>query len=792
MDDDWFLRHVAATTALAEESDRYTSDFNVELSLDKHFDALGRTPRFSALLDSIRSKVREALANLGKSRNVSESDGIATLKTSLAKALAILDALPLDPAMPLDFVPLGTALREAQAGVSKVSDELWQMRNERAAVFEQQHGRRSGHYEMQDADFSHRRLDEIAERITEAHNFCDSRDAKLASQPVLLLAGDAGNGKTQLVCTIAARRVSNGMPTILMLGEQFDETDPWVCILRRHGLSCDRDDFLGALNAVGEAAGCRALIIIDAINEGPGISFWNKHLASVLIHLRHFPFVGLAVSVRTAYERYLKLSQSRNYVRVEHHGFADRTNEASREFFAYYGLAEPAVPLLNPEFSNPLLLKLLCRALRHNGSLISDETFGVTAIFALLLEAINRRLSDETVLDYDEADNLVQKAVSKLATLMAERGEEFLPLDEARQVLLCLYPGTGHSRSLLQHLIAEHVVVRVPVFGIEPTEDEALRFTYQRLSDHLIVQAVLAGNTTEQLPNLFASDGIFGRRIVDGWYAGMDGWIEALAIQLPERYGLEIDEVLKGLLDDEVTRDAFITSLVWRRAGAFTEATWQRVESLLQPWDTKSFEVLDELIAVIARPDHPFNADWLDRLLHPLPMAGRDAFWSTYLFGQVKEERGIHRLIEWAWTEREQSLFPDEVVRLAAMTLAWCLTTSDRFVRDRATKSLVALLEQQIPVLSSLLTHFADVDEPYLQERLYAVAYGCGMRTSQIAELQLLAQGVYDRIFRDGNPPPSVLLRDHARGVVDCAVRRGATLKYDPSRIIPPFGSEWP
>jgi hypothetical protein len=173
-------------------------------------------------------------------------------------------------------------------------------------------------------------------------------------------------------------------------------------------------------------------------------------------------------------------------------------------------------------------------------------------------------------------------------------------------------------------------------------------------------------------------------------------------------------------------------------------------------------------------------------------MAERDSFWSIYLFGQVHEKGGISRLIEWAWVEREESLFPDEVVRLGALTLTWCLTSSDRFVRDRATKSLVALLEQRVQVLSWLLAHFANVDEPYIQERLYAVAYGCAMRTSQTIELQLLAQSVYDGIFRDGDPPPSVLLRDHARGVVECAARRSIKLEYSPSRLLPPFHSEWP
>ncbi len=791
MDDEWFRRQVAAAAALAAASDRYNSEFNVEVPLAKHFEALGRTPAFAATLDAVGSQLNGALVELQKNRSTAGLESVVELKAILETALKELNALPADPAVLLDFGPLETAVRNAEALADTIRSDLWQKRRERAAKA-QQRDRSADGQELPDYDFAHYTLGEISDRLAEVVKFCISRDAQLARTPAMYIVGEPGQGKTQLVCTVAERRVAVGLPTVLMLGEQFDDGDPWVCILRSHGLTCDRDAFLGALNAAGEATGCHALIIVDAINEGAGVSFWNKHLASILTHLRHFPYVSIAVTVRKAYAKQVRGLDANNCIRVEHYGFAGRATEASREFFKHYGLAEPNVPLLSPEFDNPLLLKLLCRAVHDSGGHVADETFGVTSVFDLVLKRINERLADETVLDYDEDDNLVQKAVLGLAGLMAEQGWEFLPLERGKQLLLRLYPSSGHSRSLLKHLIAEHVVVRVPMPGFEPTENEALRFTYQRLSDHLIVKSVLTSTTADQLPALFAPDGVFGRRMADGWFYEIAGWIEALAIQLPERFGLEIDEVLGVSVAGEVVRDSFIKSVVWRRTGAFTQATQQRVEALLRPWNGDAFKVLDELIAITARPGHPFNADWLDRLLHPLAMAERDAFWSIYLFGQVEEGGGVHRLIEWAWAEREQSLFPDEVVRLGALTLTWCLTTSDRFVRDRATKALVALLEQRVQVLSWLLAHFADVDEPYVQERLHAVAYGCAMRTSQIVELHPLAQGVYDRLFGVGTPPPSVLLRDHARGVVECAVRRGITLEYDRSRILPPFRSEWP
>src|ERR1041385_5971651 len=112
----------------------------------------------------------------------------------------------------------------------------------------------------------------------------------------MLLVGEAGLGKTHLICSVAEKRVASALPTIVLLGQQFDESEPWSQIIRLTGLSCDRDTFLGALNASGETARYRALIMIDAINDGPGIRFCQNHLAAILQHLRSYPHVGIVVN----------------------------------------------------------------------------------------------------------------------------------------------------------------------------------------------------------------------------------------------------------------------------------------------------------------------------------------------------------------------------------------------------------------------------------------------------------------------------------------------------------------
>ena len=189
---------------------------------------------------------------------------------------------------------------------------------------------------------------------------------------------------------------------------------------------------------------------------------------------------------------------------------------------------------------------------------------------------------------------------------------------------------------------------------------------------------------------------------------------------------------------------------------------------------------------------YPFNAELLDRNLarRPLPIAMRGGpLTSTAL-----HERNslAYRIIGWDRSSQQDAV-ADDAARLAAITLTWYLSASNRDLRDRSTKALVALLRKRFSVLVDLLRHFESVDDPYIAERLYAVAYGCALSSSHAAELEILAGVVFDMVFADGKPPAHVMLRDYARGVVEVAADRGATpLRVNLDLVRPPYVSPWP
>ena len=94
--------------------------------------------------------------------------------------------------------------------------------------------------------------------------------------------------------------------------------------------------------------------------------------------------------------------------------------------------------------------------------------------------------------------------------------------------------------------------------------------------------------------------------------------------------------------------------------------------------------------------------------------------------------------------------------------------------------------------MARLVDRFADIDDPYVAERVHAVAYGVAMRSHDPMEVGKLASLVYERVFASGSPPVHILLRDYARGVVERAIFLNANLDVDKYLIRPTYNTAWP
>jgi hypothetical protein len=771
----WFQQRF--DEARANVGERYTPELNVDLPVARLFDGLGRTETFRLRFLTLRGKIQKESEWL--SRDTVAKDGqlfrpVADGVQELIERLAVFEDD--DHLEPYDFDMFAkrasdTGERAYKCGYA-LEEKARAEKNRDAYSYERHHAYQVGAL-----------LRDLAEEAA-------STAANAANTHAVLLDGEAGHGKTHLLFDVAERRIGAKQPTVTLLGGQFTKGDPWTQVLQLLHVDCKRDEFLGALDAAAEARRSRALILIDALNEADDRTIWQKGLAGFLTACARYPRISVGVTVRTSYlTDVLPDSLNDKLTRETHHGFAEHEYQATRTFFGWFGIKRPSIPLLNPEFQNPLFLKLFCKGIKAAGlTEMPKGLHGVTQMFDFLLDAVNGKLRLQ--LDFDPKKRLVHEALRSVAEALAASDSHFLPRDQAQDLVDAHLPGRTYNTSLFARLLSEGLLAEERVWRKGGTH-EGIRFAYERLQDHQIASYLLGTHVrTADVAAAFAPDQPLGARVRQYTSEWTFGLLDALAIQVPERYGVELPDVMRDAAADSPMRRAFIRSLLWRRPASIGAPAKQYLRSGLR---YEEFEVfLDVVLTVAANPDHPFNADYLHALLLRDAMPDRDAWWSTYLAGQYEQHTAVDRLVEWAWSPEEKTHIDDESVRLAAIALMWFLTTSHRPLRDRATKALVRLLTPRLQVLDRLLTTFGDVDDLYVRERLYGVAYGCVLRSSDAAAIGGIAKRVFDDLFRDGNPTPHILLRDYGRGVMERAKALGVDGGVDLALARPPYKSEWP
>jgi hypothetical protein len=654
------------------------------------------------------------------------------------------------------------------------------------------------------------RLGEIEKVNYQFINDIDDLNVKLANHPTLIIKGEAGCGKSHLLGDIASQRKNHNLPTLLLLGQHFNKTETVEKnILSQLGFGCSFKELMVNINDIGLQINSRVLILIDAINEGAGADLWKHQIAGFIHEVEKYPAIGLVLTIRSTYYHDIipsHLKSEPNISIITHEGFKGNEYEALKLFCEYYDLKLPNIPILNPEFRNPLFLHLICEAVKD----LPDKSFpkgfnGISKIYSLYKQSLNKRFEEKRK-EY-KLRNIVSKATEIIAVACFNSEYGQLPVEEGLILFDKEFP---NYPDLLSDLIEESVLIKYRTEYREPPED-VLFFSYQKLGDFFMAEELLKSySQKEEVIKAFSTDVRF-KKVLGRHQWTYRGITEIFSILLPEKYDMEIFEVVDFFIDkdeDKKTRRYDkIETYNWFTRLVLDSLKWREVSNIgdekITKWLEKHgryfeysewFYTLNELTTI---PNHPFNSDRFHGILMRQPMPKRDGFLQEYIRGySTYDDSGvafpIRRLIDWAWSPNISNNADSETVRLASQTLSWILSSTDIALRDQVTKALVNLLEQQPDALIFILKTFDEVDDLYIKERLYAVAYGCILRTEHDLSVKKIAEFTYKSIFKKGNPPIHILLRDYARNIVEYALYKNVGLNINPDLIRPPYNSEMP
>jgi hypothetical protein len=296
-------------------------------------------------------------------------------------------------------------------------------------------------------------------------------------------------------------------------------------------------------------------------------------------------------------------------------------------------------------------------------------------------------------------------------------------------------------------------------------------------NDDLHAQFKVGGGLYNYIENLYANQGI----------------IEAFAIQVPERTGSELYELLDDKHKENLSIiNSFIYSLIWRAPNTIKDKTITYINEHVLCYEETFDQFFQMVYSVASDPEHFYNADRLHKYLMQFSLPDRDSVWTTYLHNQDHRETSMFRLIDWAVLDEDKSYLSDKSRLLAAKALAWIFTSTNISFRDSATKALVVLLENNIKTITSLLSEFEKVNDPYVYERIFAAAYGAVLLSDELGDIDSLCQYIVKNIFEAEEVYPNVLVRDYARNIVEFGIYKERFSLDDISTIRPPYQSSFP
>ncbi len=804
LSNEWFSRHLDSVEVTA--GPRYTSELNVQTDLYYWVAALGRTPEWSEALVNKLEVCRDACERLSSRWSRSSVDPAlpgwpeavyADAQPATSEITSLLTNCA-DLASSND----GDVYGRCVGDLDQLLDRLRRMEALLVDDLEAEHGRGTADapgFRQYMAEFMvsfpAANLDDTRQAITQLTNVRDwlrSPACSLAYESGLTLTGIAGTGKTHGVCDAARTRFNNGLLTCVVFGHEFrGEPDPWTRLAEALGLpgALGRNGIVDLLDSAGEANGRPLLMCVDAINETRPLRYWHDHLAAFAADLGRRQHVRLVVTCRTSYAE-LCLPDAYDAPRLEHTGFATVGRAACHAFFNHYGLDAPVAPVLQPEMTNPLYLRLLCKTLQSQGlRRLPAGWRGLAPTINAFLQEKEKRFSIEH--GTTETAGIVSGSLRAVAGGIAEGVDNVLQASEAERLILEARPRAA-GLQVVDWLVREDLLIEDgPNARAILGEESTVRPAFERLGDFLVASELLdrAGDNVRGA----GGDGglLHALWIEPGALSKNRGVLTALSILIPERHP---DIELACVVGDPTMREEVVQicvrALPYRHPSTFGETSVEVVEEALRT-PAFSAEVTDAVLSIAWEPS-AIDALWLHERLAACPLAQRDAVWCGYLYDRFETRGVVRRLIEAVYEVALEEL-NDDVAERWCTVLCWFTAAADRRVKDEATRAATAILTGRPTVVPRLLATFMACNDDEVRERVLLACYGALIGSRSAPVLCVVVGMLYAEYSDKPERFDNAMIRDHIRCIVELAGEVGGLAEGLGAEFsMEPIPSAWP
>ena len=608
---------------------------------------------------------------------------------------------------------------------------------------------------------------------------------------LVAVIADAGAGKTQLAAQLTAPQdirpagvLLHGR--VLHRGQTLDNLASRFLVAGKPATSME--ELLAVIDAAGKRAGCRLPLVIDGLNEAENPKDWKAPLASLRETVKRFPNVLVVCTLRTGEhprefnERITPRSDSRESFaimslpesirKIESSGFGSDTEEAIKKYFKYFKIELGSAQLPTWFLQHPLTLRIFCEVTnpkRENLKRIEYFPASLSALFDKYIQKTCERISHMTNLTHSYTKENVSHAIHNLGLKMWEQGNREIDEREFRSVNLDI--NRDWESSIVNLLMQEGIVFRNP--SNIPYE-YVITPTYDALGGFIIASALLKQNTSVSMLASWLNDDLTIASLTgENSHAIASDILMSLVTLTPQYFnGAHIWKI-----GPQILRDRTLRFSMYLEPRYLDKETINTFRGILSDNPRKESRLFSWLATIRDSTHNPFNAEFLDSVLRTLGIADRDLSWSEWIRKSSTDVYVELQKFETIWKDNHASREGSHLDKLRAIWVMWLLTSTDRELRDVATRALYWYGRGDPCNLFHLTIGSLEINDPYVPERMLAASYGVVMSVygcpaeskSKNNTTSKFARLLFESLFDENAPfnTTHCLLREYASGTVE-------------------------
>lgn len=644
-------------------------------------------------------------------------------------------------------------------------------------------------------------------------------------QKQLHLIADAAKGKTHLSVDMAYKRIKHGHPVVFLTGDKFtDETSISAAMQKLLDIPQEFsfDDFLNALEIYGSINMVRVPIIIDGLNETISqrlfSPIWTNHLQAFINKVLQRKNIVIITTCRGSYANRIWDDITKEEF---HHIYGFRDNETIQEalgkYFQKYKLKSDMFFAPIEKFSDPIFLKIFCEIKNPNWRSSSEISVNLEEessydVLNEYLRQINSRVTkNNPILKSNE--NFVSTALKKLSNYLWENNLREMSVEDFYK-LIDGEASYEKDKSKADILLHEGLVISRDIRSTV----EYISFTYDVLAGYMIAENLIDNHSNL---SFFKSSKFINKVFFPvGQHPLFEDVVAALCLLLPQLKNTSyhqlfagdklvkiskskiykhlpnfIKKKLKYQFDyfDHVFNES-VQSLFILPASLVKQSDATLVEDLFARGNENRELFYDLFFKTVAELNHPLNAVFFGKLLANLKMNERDVSWTEYVRqNSYRLEEFIDRFEMQCRSKDPESDLIKEKQKVISKVLVWFLTSTNRRLRDKATRALYFYGRKITEDFMSLVKETLSYNDPYIWERTLAAAYGVVMaeynswkKDKERNELFCgFSKSIYDLIFSQNAPygTTHILARDYARRLIELCLSHNHDLLSEAEQI---------